>query len=287
MIGRYLTFCKEVRCLREKTIKEYFYILNTIGRYLDYLKPGDQSAIERSILQAKESGSVKWSQQYTAKVSCVVMRFFSWLAAENILPFNPYIYQRFKRPRPKEPKYLTQKEFDFITNNPMLSHQDQTMLRLAWDSGVRKSELLGFNQQDIDLDDCVSYVRNSKGNYSDGRCVPFTQVTADYLRFQISVLRSHGIKDSLFVDHDWNRMGESACDKRIREIATLRSPGREPIYFHLHTLRHSFANRALAAGLEQITVMKILGHSSLAMTNLYLHHSKEDVKAAYEKILAS
>lgn len=56
MVHKYLSFCREVRCLREKTIKEYFYILQTIGKHLDYLKPGDQSAIERSILQAKNPG---------------------------------------------------------------------------------------------------------------------------------------------------------------------------------------------------------------------------------------
>jgi site-specific recombinase XerD len=286
MLGEYLTFCREIRMLKPRTISEYRYIIGRMGKEIDYKNPGGQAEIEAAILRAKKAGN--WSQSYTAKVSAgVLIPWFAFLSERNFIPFNPYIHNRFKKDRPKEPHSFTQKEFDSIIQDHRLCHQDQTILRLCWDSGVRKSELLAFDQDDFDFSENVAFVRKSKGGYSDGRCVPFTKETAWYIETQIKYVRCHGVETAVFMDYDWNRLGDSACDHRIREISNWRSPKHEQVKLHLHALRHSFANRAIAAGMEQLTVMKILGHSSLAMTNLYLHHSTIDVKNAYQKMIVS
>jgi site-specific recombinase XerD len=284
LIESYLTFCREIRLLKPKTIKEYRYLIQRMGKLIDWKNPGNQDAIERSILQAKQAGN--WSQNYTCKVSAgVLIPWFAWLSSQNIIPFNPYLHNRFKKEKPNEPNHLTQQEFDFIVKDPRLSLQDRCLLNLAWDTGARKSELLSLDQPDIDLSENLIKIRKTKGDYSNGRIVPFTPETNRLIAKQIKFVNIQGIKDFVFVDSDWNRLGESACDKRIREIGNMRSPKRGAVRFHLHALRHSFANRAIAAGLEQLTVMKILGHSSLAMTNQYLHHSAKDVKTAYEKMM--
>lgn len=229
---------------------------------------------------------MKWSQQYTAKVSIVVMGFFKWLSAENLLPFNPYIVNRFKRPRPKEPDYFTQKEFDFIVKNPQLTHQDQTLLRLAWDTGARRCELLSLNQPDIDFQEDVISIRHSKGGYGN-RVVPFTKETHKYLEQQISELKFNGITEYIFIDHDWNRLGESACDKRIREIGNLTTPKHGALRLHLHALRHSLAMRLLDKGANESYVSRLLGHANLNMTAHYIHYSKGRSRELYDQLVGS
>jgi integrase len=165
----------------------------------------------------------------------------------------------------------------------MLTHQDQTLLRLAWDTGARRSEMLSLDQKDIDLAENVINIRHSKGGYGN-RVVPFTKLTGEYLSKQIECMKSYKIM-YVFVDHDWNRLDVSACDKRIREIGNIRVPGHEPIRLHLHALRHSLAMRLLNRGANESYVARILGHSNLNMTQHYIHYSKGRSREIYDALV--
>lgn len=160
----------------------------------------------------------------------------------------------------------------------LLAMRDRAILETIYSSGLRVSELVGLNLEDLDIADGTLRIR---GKGRKERIAPLGSVAADaieeYLRLREKVFEVAG---PLFINKLGGRISDRSVrrklDKYIRElgIGGKISP---------HTLRHSFATHMLNRGADLRSVQELLGHKSISTTQIYTHLTTAHLKAAYEK----
>ena len=141
--------------------------------------------------------------------------------------------------------------------------RDRAILETLYASGVRRSELLGLALGDVDLDHRTMRVVGGKGNKD--RLVPLTHAAADALRAYLGV-RPRTANDAFFIGRSGARLSESALYKIVRsaiELADLKGRASP------HTMRHSMATHLYENGADLLVIKEILGHESLATTQVY------------------
>jgi integrase/recombinase XerC len=176
----------------------------------------------------------------------------------------------------------------------MLAARDRAILETIYSAGLRVSELVGLNLQDLDVFEGTLRVRG-KGKQERlaplGR--PAIEAIEDYLDLQrraVEVLRQEygraGLSptpqpgEALFV----NRHGERITDRSVRRkldkyLCRAGILGRVTP----HTLRHSFATHMLNRGADLRSVQELLGHKSISTTQIYTHLTTSRLKAVYQK----
>lgn len=166
-------------------------------------------------------------------------------------------------------------EADFETRSPL---RDAALLELMYAAGLRVSEAVGVNLSDLDLRDGSIKVRG-KGNKE--RISLFGEPCAKALRAYVEherVIPSQG--EPIFTNPQGGRLSTRTAHRIVRRWA--REAGLPP-EVSPHTLRHSFATHLLDGGADLKSVQQLLGHESLATTQIYTHISIERLKDAVEK----
>lgn len=166
----------------------------------------------------------------------------------------------------KLPKYLTEEEvLTILDSAKKIKKRDYLMMLLLWRSGLRVSEVKNLKKKDIH-DDTIS-IWQGKGKKD--RVVPLEKNLGVVLGFYLD---SKGLNDPIF-------------DITVRQM-------RNVVYRHVssglkaspHTFRHSFAVHCLKQGMNLRTLQKILGHSNLNTTAVYLDLVAKDIKEDFGKV---
>ncbi len=146
------------------------------------------------------------------------------------------------------------------------------ILIVAVNTGMRRSEILNLRWEDINFKEGYIAVRESKNN--DSRIIPMNKVLME----TVKSVKSNGTSEYLFV-HD-----HGAPVKSFKKgfWAALRRSGIEKCRFH--DLRHTFASRLVMAGVDMVTVQKLMGHKDITMTKRYSHLTPEHKKQAVERL---
>jgi len=166
----------------------------------------------------------------------------------------------------KLPAFLERTEINSILNNAKSDNRrNYLMLQFLWRTGVRVGELVSLTKRDIK--DGNIYIKQGKG--AKDRVIPLDKGLDDMLGFYLDNL---GPKDRIF----------GMTDRNVRFIINKYTP--EGIHAHPHTFRHSFAVHCLKQGMNVRSLQKILGHSSLENTAIYLDIVAEDIKMDLEKV---
>jgi tyrosine recombinase XerC len=179
------------------------------------------------------------------------------------------------------PVFLTQKQTSEIVttdSDDFTLLRNDTMIELFYGSGIRLSELHGLSIGDIDFRKCVLHVL---GKGRKERIVPLTSVTIDLAGRYIQHLPGErGLTAPLFTNTKGERISrrqiERIVEKKLNGISVNRK--KSP-----HVLRHSFATHLLDEGADIRAVKELLGHTSLAATQIYTHISKEHLTKIYQQ----
>jgi integrase/recombinase XerD len=157
----------------------------------------------------------------------------------------------------------------------------KAMLELLYAAGLRVSELVGLRSEYLNLKD--GWVR-VLGKGSKERLVPIhdraRQALAGYLALRERRFSGRATSAEVFVGRTGRKLS------RVQFWRDLRALGRKAglkIELHPHLLRHSFATHLLTGGADLRAVQELLGHSSLATTQIYTHLAPAGLKAAHEK----
>jgi integrase/recombinase XerC len=211
--------------------------------------------------------------------------FFKFLKYKGTIRLNPT--QGLKNPR--VPKRLTnlipEKDINKIFSLLEFSDsyeglRDRTILELIYVSGIRRAELIQLNTFDIFEEESQMKVIG-KGNKE--RIIPLMPETVKRLRIY-KLKRRESFPDldheALFLTSKGKRMyPKLAYNIVVQHLSKISSaPKRSP-----HVLRHSFATHLVEAGADLNAVKELLGHSSLAATQIYTHNSIEELKKVYTK----
>ncbi len=176
----------------------------------------------------------------------------------------------------KLPKYLKERDIRRLLAAPDREHlRDRVMLRILYRCGLRVSELTHLHIEDIDFPEGTLTVRQGKGGKD--RVVPVDDMTLDIIEMYIGDAKEGVLITSNTTGKQIStRQVERIVDKYARQVGISQK-----VYPHM--LRHSFAVHCLKAGMNLRTVQKMLGHSSLTTTQVYLDLTSDDVKEDYHK----
>jgi integrase/recombinase XerD len=186
------------------------------------------------------------------------------------------------------PRSLTLEEVDHLLEQPARKHspegrRDKAMLELAYATGLRVTELVSLNLDDVALEsDPVTVRCTGKGDHD--RVRPLHPRAVDEIRQYIFHIRPRLVRNkkerALFVNRRGERLtrqGFWLILKGYAGAAGIR--GRVTP----HTLRHSFATHMLRGGMDIHKVQELLGHANISTTQVYTQVSREHIREAYEK----
>ncbi|MCL1898706.1 MAG: tyrosine-type recombinase/integrase, partial [Micrococcales bacterium] len=160
--------------------------------------------------------------------------------------------------------------------------RDWALAELAYASGLRVSELVRLDVNDIDL---VNRLVTAMGKGSKERVVPFGQPAARALEYWIGTGRQQVLKttasllsdQALFLGMRGGRLDPREARRAIERLAQTAGQ----THLSPHTLRHSAATHLLEGGSDLRSVQELLGHASLATTQRYTHVSKDRLWSSY------
>ena len=222
-----------------------------------------------------------------ARILSTVRGFFKWLWETRRIAKNPASGLRNPKQPKRLPAFLTEGESRALLDLPPAvdfpSSRLACLLELLYASGLRVSELVGLDLQDLLTDQRTLRVM---GKGQKERLVPYHAQAATvldaYLLFRSAFL---GVKalpaiPALFLNQRGGRLTPTSVRALLRsalEAAAGRSRGSP------HALRHSFATHLLNRGMDLRAIQELLGHASLSTTQRYTHLGLEDLARTYEK----
>ena len=236
-------------------------------------------------LFAINSNNTRYSSASVAHSIHALSSFFKFLIKREIISSNPIDFISPPRVKNALPRVLSINEIDRLTSEPLTTPndiRDRAVTELLFSSGLRVSELVSLNLGDIDFD--MKEVRvTGKGDKT--RIVPVGEVALDAIRKYLSVRDEFKpIEDALFLNRFGYRITTRAIQSRFKNAA-IRTGLEGKVT--PHKLRHSFATQLLSNGADLRLVQEMLGHSSLAATQIYTHMDlaalKDVVAAAHPR----
>jgi integrase/recombinase XerD len=287
-IERYLSHLINERSGSENTVAAYRNDLSQLFDYLRTSRPGgrplavissDDDAFNwNSVTKARLIGfigSLKekgYASATLARKIAATKSFFHWLRAEGLVREDPTDSLDSPKVGKTIPRTLSPEEIDSLLTAPTArlgpeSVRDAAMLRLLYATGVRVSEMMSLDVEDVDL--ASDYVR-VLGKANRERHIPFDPRThaalEEYLSHSRPILTRHGETSALFVNHRGERLTRQGFWLILKGHA--RSAGL-PGSITPHTLRHSFAIHLLANNANLRDVQELLGHANIATTQIY------------------
>ncbi len=220
-------------------------------------------------------GTRKLARATIARKAAALRCYFSWLVRQGRLGSDPARSLRAPAGGGRLPRVLSSGEVTALLDAPAatpVDRRDLAVLELLYAAGIRVSELCGLDRSDIDLRGRTVTVLGKGGKQ---RRVPVHDAAVAALRSWFDEGRDdmEGPPEAAFV----NRRGARLGPRDVRRILDRRSASPT----HPHALRHTYATHLLDGGADLRVVQELLGHASLATTQVYTHVSKERLRAVY------
>jgi integrase/recombinase XerC len=280
-----------LRHLRERnasphTIKAYSGDLANFAAYAGSRgwKLIDHIAIRGFLSQLYEKGLGKTS---VARSLAAVRSLYRWLAREGVVEQNPAKLVATPRLPKKLPRVPTIEEMNSVLDGQMAAaaafpDRDLLMLELLYGCGIRNSELVGINLDDIRLSAEAILIR---GKGKKERYVPFggsakSALTAYLPARQAMLVETRKNTAALLINQRGGRLTTRSVGRIVKKIAVAK--GLSPDV-HPHTLRHAFGTHMLEEGADLRAIQELLGHERLATTQRYTQLSLKHVLQVYDQ----
>lgn len=227
-------------------------------------------------------GGRKYSANAVRRKIQSLRSFYGYLRNEGSRPDNPAAAVPFPKIQKKLPRVLPEREVEKLlrttapNRDPVLRLRDRAMMELLYATGMRRAELVGINLEDVDLERRTLLVT---GKGSVQRLVIMNRTAANAIGGYLGV-RPRSADPALFLSREKRRLSSRQLwqiYRRLLSLAKIRKSGGP------HTLRHSFATHLLEHGADLVTIQELLGHKSLATTQIYTNVSFEHKKRTYDE----
>jgi integrase/recombinase XerC len=280
-----------VRSLRERnasshTIKAYSGDLQNFSAYVGSRNWNaiDHLAIRGFLSHLYERGLSKTS---VARSLAAVRSLYKWLAQEGVVDQNPAALVATPKLAKKLPRVPTIEEMNSVLDGKMpeaasFPERDRLILELLYGCGIRNSELIGINLDDIRVSSEAILIR---GKGKKERYVPFggsvRAALLGYLPLRSQKLAAGKKKtNALLINQRGGRLTTRSIGRIIKKIAVAK--GLSPDV-HPHTLRHAFGTHLLEEGADLRAIQEMLGHERLSTTQRYTQLSMKHVLAVYDQ----
>lgn len=250
-----------------KNINEVYDIKKTdIERYIEWM--------------TKNGKSTATISRCVASLKC----YFNYLMLTDKLLMNPLINIETVKTIKKLPQILSSREVDLLLEQPECTdakgYRDKAMLELLYATGIRVSELISLNRDDVNLSTGLICCRS--GNKE--RMIPLYPAAIKALGDYINLVRHQMLalpsEQALFVNMNGERMSRQGFWKIIKHY---QEKARIQKDITPHTLRHSFAAHLLENGADIRSLQEMLGHADISSTQVYTQLVKKQLKDVYNK----
>lgn len=236
-------------------------------------------------------GEQQYSSATMARKIATLRSFYKWADRRGVAASNPMTLIRTPRQSKRLPKAITIEQVERLLSAPdendALGMRDRSMLETLYSTGIRVSELVGLNIDDIDLTGASMRIR---GKGKKERMVPLGSHALNAIARYVEMLKadarfSAAWNDAqsdrpLFLNKHAKRLSSRSVRRKLDKY--LKQVGLDPS-ISPHTLRHSFATHLLDNGADLRSVQELLGHQSLSTTQVYTHLSTQRKLDAYEE----
>ena len=265
--GKWLTGERKSR----HTVREYTFL---VSKFLEHCGKTATEVTAREIEEYKHyMASVKRYAKSTQYLALKAIKLYlKFRNAELPGNLNPPTRSR------KLPNYLNEKETSALISKASGNLRNFSIILVLAYTGIRVSELCGLDINDLDLGEKMIRVRSGKGDKD--RIVILSDVCASsverYLEQRYSVKANTG---ALFLSNKKGRMDTSTVERMVRKLASDAGISRRVTP---HVLRHTFATAVLRNGGDIRFIQQILGHASVATTQIYTHIDDRLLRKMYE-----
>ncbi|WP_353892339.1 site-specific tyrosine recombinase XerD [Proteinivorax hydrogeniformans] len=283
----YLDYLKVERGLADNTLESYKRDLNKFMSFLDKQGFSSWQDITRQqiISYLLELQTLGLASSTVSRNLASIRSFFSYLNFENLLQKDPASDLDSPKIDKKLPKVISTEEVESLLNQPDLKEKsgirDRAMLELLYATGLRVSEMISLDINDVNLD--LGFLR-CFGKGSKERIVPLGKLAIEYLSTYINTARGKMIKninqEALFVNFHGNRLTRQGFWKILKKYA---KKGNIHADITPHTLRHSFATHLLENGADLRSVQEMLGHADISTTQVYTHVTQKRLKQVHKE----
>ncbi len=268
------------------------YSANTIESYkrdiryfLDYVNKEIININKKDIETYINDNLDKYNESSLNRIIASIRGFFKYLSL-----YRGYVnisedIECLKRKK-RLPKYLSVEEVDKLLDIDLktpFDYRNKAILELLYATGLRASELINLDLQNIDL---ANMVVNVYGKGSKERIVPLSKISVNYLDIyinnyrQLLFVKGNDPKDILFLNNHGKRMTRQGLYKMIGKIAKEKNIDK---IITPHVLRHSFATHMIEYGADIRSVQELLGHENVITTEVYTHLANSFIKENYNE----
>ena len=234
-----------------------------------------------------------YSAATTARKIATLRSFYKWMLKLGHVEANPMLLIRTPKQSKRLPKAIAVEQVEALLDAPdnkeTLGARDRAILETLYSTGVRVSELVDLNRNDLDHATQTLHVR---GKGKKERIVPLGSHAMAAIRHYLTLLepdprfadlRRKSMYETavpLFINKNGGRLSSRSVRRKLDKylVAVGLDPGISP-----HTLRHSFATHLLDNGADLRSVQELLGHQSLSTTQVYTHLSTMRLRTAYDQ----
>ena len=286
LIKAYENYLTKVKKASSNTIASY---MRDIRQFAEWLQNNE----ELEVLDASQlniDGYLRYLES-NGKSGATVSRclaslknFYAYLVSSGFLEKTPVTDIHVDRGEKKVPQILNGKEIELLLAQPVCvdakGYRDKAMLEVLYATGIRVSELIDLNVDDVSLDQGVIKCNGTKKS----RVIPLYPAALRALSVYLREVRESMIADkaehALFVNVSGTRMSRQGFWKLLKHYQTTARIEKE---ITPHTLRHSFAVHLLENGADINSLQELMGHSDISSTQMYSQMINQRLKSVYEK----
>ena len=237
-----------------------------IGDYLSHLDEEGRSAATKSRMLAS------------------LKNFYAYVVSTGFLERTPVTDIKIERGEKKMPQILTGREIELLLAQPICvdakGYRDKAMLEVMYATGIRVTELIDLNVDDVNLEQRIIKCAGAKKT----RVIPLYPAALKALTIYLRDVRTSMVASpderALFVNISGARMSRQGFWKILKHYQATAHIEKE---ITPHTLRHSFAVHLLENGADIGSVQELMGHSDISSTQLYTQLVNQKLKSVYEK----
>ena len=285
-IGEYTDFMQNTCHKSINTIESY---TRDVTQYITYLKNLGIESIKDTtktnvlsyIMMLKKQGK---AASTVSRVLASIRSYYLYLLRKGQIDSDPTMALTSPHIDKKPPHVLSNDEINLLLEQPKLSDnkgiRDKAMLELLYATGIRVSELIGLDTDDINLS--MGYIRCS--NSKSERIIPVGNKAVDSLKLYLEKARGSMIKNedepALFVNRMGARLSRQGFWKIIKQYQESSGIKEE---ITPHSLRHSFAAHLIQNGADLESLKSMMGHADISSTQVYNCFLDDKIKRVYEK----
>ena len=286
LIHAYENYLTKVKKSSANTIASY---MRDIRQFIDWLNSNtrkntldvSQDDIRAYLSYLDQFGK---STATASRVIASLKNFYAYLLSCGFVENNPVNSIHIERGEKKMPQILTGREIELLLAQPVCSdakgYRDKAMLELMYATGIRVTELIDLDIDDVNLEQGIIKCTQSR----KVRSIPLYPAALKALKVYIRDIRNNMLADysekALFVNVNGTRISRQGFWKILKHYQETAHIEKE---ITPHTLRHSFAVHLLENGADLGSLKELMGHCDISSTQIYTQMVNQKLKSVYEK----